>query len=163
MESCARLVRSHPTLTSVLRANTQALSLNVARIRALQTSKRPSTLLHSRNASTTSHSSSSNSKPIVLEQPDQFRPPSHPQRLVKSRGRTTHGAYNQTSTNEERDTQRHKRYPHTFPNEGTLMHKFLTSRKYHVFITMVRLRSSTLMRPSSQSAREPRNSRFPSD
>jgi hypothetical protein len=79
-------------------------------------------------------------KPIVLEKPDKFRPPSHSQRLVRGRARpnTFGGGYNQASTEKEQESQKSKRYPHTFPNEGTRMHKFLTNKSWHVYITLVR-------------------------
>jgi hypothetical protein len=79
------------------------------------------------------------SKPIVLEQPDQFRPPSHGARQAKSRGRvsTLQGAYNQSSTNTEREAQKKKSYPHMFPEKGTFMNWFLTNKVVHIFIAMV--------------------------
>ena len=85
-------------------------------------------------------------KAIVLEQPDKFRPPSHPQRLVRGRSRpnTFGSGYNQSSTRKEQEVQKTKRYPHTFPNEGTVMHKFLTNRKWHLFITLVSLEPQSL-------------------
>jgi hypothetical protein len=76
------------------------------------------------------------SKPIVLEQPDAFRPPSHPQRLNRRR-RPNPNAYNQESTQQEQQRQRTRRYPHMFPNQGTFMHWFLTDRWIHLWITMV--------------------------
>ncbi|KEF55294.1 uncharacterized protein A1O9_08948 [Exophiala aquamarina CBS 119918] len=75
------------------------------------------------------------SKPIVLEQPDKFRPPSHPQRL-NTRRRFQPGAYNQGTTRSEREQQKTRSYPHTFPNQGTFMHWFLTNRMIHLWITM---------------------------
>jgi hypothetical protein len=91
-----------------------------------------------RHASSTAPPNSP-SKPIVLEQPSKFRPPSHPQRLVKGRPHpnTFGSGYNQSSTPNEKEGQKTKRYPHTFPNEGTVMHKFLSSRTIHIFITLV--------------------------
>ncbi|KAJ9605474.1 hypothetical protein H2200_010131 [Cladophialophora chaetospira] len=73
-------------------------------------------------------------KPIVLEQPDKFRPPSHPARL--NRPRRSPAAYNQAATREEKQRQQSKSYPHMFPNRGTFMHWFLTDRKIHLWITM---------------------------
>ncbi|EXJ90851.1 hypothetical protein A1O1_03956 [Capronia coronata CBS 617.96] len=70
--------------------------------------------------------------PFVLEQPDKFRPPSHPARLTRRPPR----AYNQTATVEEKEQQKTKSYPHMFPNKGTFMHWFLTDRKIHIWITM---------------------------
>lgn len=74
-------------------------------------------------------------KPIVLEQPDKFRPPSHPQRL--GRRRPQPAAYNQGATQSEKEQQKTRSYPHTFPNKGTFMHWFLTNRMIHLWITMV--------------------------
>lgn len=81
-------------------------------------------------------------KPIVLEQPDKFRPPSH---AAKRNARSTTGmygagaAYNQGMNERERARSREKSYPHMFPNPGTTMHWFLTTRWVHVSITMVGL------------------------
>ncbi|RMZ79968.1 hypothetical protein DV738_g3083, partial [Chaetothyriales sp. CBS 135597] len=98
----------------------------VARHNVSRISRRP--------ASSTAHPPD---KPIVLEQPDKFRPPSHPARLVKSKRPNTFGSgYNQSSTAKEQAEQKTRRYPHTFPNEGTVMHKFLTNRSLHVFISL---------------------------
>ena len=72
------------------------------------------------------------SKTIVLEKPDKFRPPSHPQRLKRSPR-----AYNQGATEAEREAQKERKYPHMFPKEGTTMHWFLTNRWIHMWITMV--------------------------
>lgn len=110
----------------------------------------PSHLLNPRrNASSTA---SAPDKPIVLEQPDKFRPPSHPQKLVRGRARpnTFGGSYNQESTPREKEAQRTKRYPHTFPNEGTVMHKFLTNKWWHFWITMVRTSNSCYQPPLTQ-------------
>ncbi|EXJ70891.1 uncharacterized protein A1O5_05883 [Cladophialophora psammophila CBS 110553] len=73
-------------------------------------------------------------KPIVLEQPDKFRPPSHPARL--NRPRRPPAAYNQGTTSEEKERQKTKSYPHMFPNKGSFMHWFLTDRWIHLWITM---------------------------
>src|SRR5271170_7428837 len=74
-------------------------------------------------------------KTIVLEQPDKFRPPSHPQRLNRRAPRQYPGP---PLSEAERKAQKTKRYPHMFPNEGTFMHWFLTNRWLHLFITVVR-------------------------
>lgn len=84
--------------------------------------------------------SSSSSKPIVLDQPDKFRPPSHASRLKARSTTAMYGAgsaYNQGMTGAEREASRQKRYPHMFPNEGTTLHWFLTTRWVHVTITLV--------------------------
>ncbi|KAF2223113.1 hypothetical protein BDZ85DRAFT_312796 [Elsinoe ampelina] len=74
-------------------------------------------------------------KPIkarVLEQPDKFRPPSHPARL-----RTAKPAYpGPPLSRKEREVQKTKQYPHMMPPEGSFMHKFLTSRALHTGITL---------------------------
>ena len=88
-----------------------------------------------RAASSTSSSQNPN-KPIVLEQPDKFRPPSHPSRLTSRR--RAPAAYNQGTTAEEKETQKTRTYPHMFPEKGSFMHWFLTDRWIHIWITMVR-------------------------
>ncbi|KAK2810569.1 hypothetical protein FQN50_002826 [Emmonsiellopsis sp. PD_5] len=74
----------------------------------------------------------------VLEKPDRFRPPSHPSRRVmnaNARGepRNYPGPALSAKEVEEKKT---KRYPNMFPPEGTVMHKFLTSKGIHVWISM---------------------------
>lgn len=87
--------------------------------------------LFHRNAST-KVPDTSNLRPLVLEQPDKFRPPSHGAR--KPRKPRNFGP---ALTKEEIKEQSTKRYPHSMPPEGTVMHKFLTSKGTHVWITMV--------------------------
>ncbi|KAK2752216.1 hypothetical protein FQN55_008106 [Onygenales sp. PD_40] len=93
-----------------------------------------------RQRSTTTRSSpSTNSKSNngrVLEKPDRFRPPSHPSRRVmnaRSEPRNYPGPALSAKEVEEKKT---KRYPNMFPPEGTVMHKFLTSKGIHVWISM---------------------------
>lgn len=75
------------------------------------------------------------SKPRVLEKPAKFRPPSHPQRLVKQR---TPRQYPGPPLSEvQRAEQRIKRYPNMMPAEGTFMFWFLNSRLLHMGITLV--------------------------
>ncbi|KAI4187365.1 MAG: hypothetical protein L6R41_002868 [Letrouitia leprolyta] len=74
------------------------------------------------------------SKPRVLEKPAKFRPPSHPQRLVKQR---TPRQYPGPPLSEvQRAEQRIKRYPNMMPAEGTFMFWFLNSRLLHMGITL---------------------------
>lgn len=76
----------------------------------------------------------------ILEKPDKFRPPSHPQRIVSPAARTPSGQpvnYGARLTAKEREEQDKKQYPSMFPPEGTVMFKFLTSRWIHVWIAMV--------------------------
>lgn len=82
-----------------------------------------------------SSSTYSSEKPIVLEKPNKFRPPSHPARL---NARRVPRQYPGPPISEaEREAQATRRYPHTFPNKGTPMHWFLTNKYIHVWITLV--------------------------
>ena len=73
------------------------------------------------------------SKPIVLEQPTKFNPPSHGSRLRKPGPR--YPGPNLTQEDEER--MKYKKYPHMMPGEGTFMHWFLTNRSIHLWICLV--------------------------
>lgn len=80
-------------------------------------------------------------KSRTLSQPDKFRPPSHPQRLVNPARTSPSGQpinYGPRLTAEQREAQNKKQYPNMFPPEGTVMHKFLTNKWIHVWIAMVR-------------------------
>ncbi|KAH8699291.1 hypothetical protein BGW36DRAFT_407086 [Talaromyces proteolyticus] len=82
-------------------------------------------------------------KPRTLAQPDKFRPPSHPARRVLP---TRNGKpvivkepFNYPGPPQsavEKEAQKTKRYPNMFPPEGTVMHKFLTTRWIHAWIAM---------------------------
>ncbi|KAJ5093679.1 hypothetical protein N7456_009540 [Penicillium angulare] len=75
----------------------------------------------------------------MLEKPDKFRPPSHPQRAVNPATRTASGQpinYGPRLTAAQRETQNKTQYPNMFPPEGTVMFKFLTSRWIHIWIAM---------------------------
>ena len=132
MEACRLMSRAGRLLALPVELRLQALPLQRQSLSPVQ---RPFRIPASqrRNASSTT---TDPNKPIVLDKPDKFRPPSHPQRLPRGRPRT--GGYNQASTAKEQESQRTRRYPHTFPNEGTVMHRFLTNRRIHLFITVVR-------------------------
>jgi hypothetical protein len=73
-------------------------------------------------------------KTIVLEKPDKFRPPSHPQRLNRKLPRQYPGP---PLSESERQAQKTRRYPHMFPNEGTPLHRFLTNKWIHMWISLV--------------------------
>ncbi|KAJ9294681.1 hypothetical protein DTO271G3_6601 [Paecilomyces variotii] len=80
-------------------------------------------------------------KARVLAQPDKFRPPSHPSRRVLQtrNGKLTAPPvyqYGPSLTEKEKEEMAKKKYPNMFPPEGTVMHKFLTSRWIHVWIAM---------------------------
>ena len=132
MEACRHTLRPRHLLVLPVELRLQALSLQR---RSFSLVQRPSRIpaFQRRNASSTT---TDPNKPIVLDKPDKFRPPSHGQRLPRGRPRTS--GYNQASTAKEQESQRTRRYPHTFPNEGTVMHRFLTNRRIHLFITVVR-------------------------
>lgn len=85
---------------------------------------------HLRAASTTARPPPP--KPRVLEQPDKFRPPSHPARL-RPKPRYTGPPLSE----HERQAQTKRQYPHMMPPEGTFMHWFLTDRWVHAFISLV--------------------------
>ena len=108
---------------------------SVALLRSLRLSLQP-IKVHSLPARRHASSGVPPSKPIVLEQPDKFRPPSHGQR-IKARRPGQGGAYNQMSTPREVENQQTRKYPHMFPNEGTFMHWFLTNKLIHLWITLV--------------------------
>lgn len=88
------------------------------------------------NTSSSQHATADPTKPIVLEKPDKFRPPSHPQRLNRRAPRNYPGP---ALSEPEREAQKTRRYPHTFPNPGTKLHWFLTTWWIHLCITMVSL------------------------
>ncbi|KAJ1338020.1 hypothetical protein MN608_00878 [Microdochium nivale] len=75
--------------------------------------------------------------PIILEQPDAFRPPSHGKRLP----RATPKHYGGGPTAEEIQAQRAKQYPGMPPPENTWSHWFINSRGIHLFITLGTLSS----------------------
>ncbi|EDN10136.1 hypothetical protein I7I51_07027 [Histoplasma capsulatum] len=77
------------------------------------------------------------SSPRVLEKPDRFRPPSHPARRVMNPRSSQPRNYPGPRLSEaELAEKKTKRYPNMFPPEGTVMHKFLTNRGIHVWISM---------------------------
>lgn len=78
---------------------------------------------------------SASSKPRVLEKPSKFNPPSHPSRL-RSKPRVYPGP---PLSEQQKQDQKTKQYPHMMPPEGTFMNWFLRERSIHVWISMVRL------------------------
>jgi hypothetical protein len=78
-------------------------------------------------------------KPIVLEKPLKFNPPSHGSRL---RNKTMPKYYGGVVTPEELAAQRQKSYPGMMAPEGTVAHFFWHSRMLHTCITLVRLYSN---------------------
>ena len=74
------------------------------------------------------------SKPIVLEKPERFNPPSHGKRLPRSIPKHYGGA----PTAEEAQSRKTKQYPGLPPPDNTWSHWFINSRGVHMFITLVR-------------------------
>lgn len=79
------------------------------------------------------HASTQPNKPLVLEKPERFNPPSHGAR-VRAKPRSYPGP---ALSEVEREEQKTKQYPHMMPAEGTFMHWFLTNKMLHTFITLV--------------------------
>lgn len=84
------------------------------------------------------HASSSKAhiteKPRILEQPARFNPPSHASHAPR---RARPRAYGAPLSDAERDAQAEKRYPNMMPPEGSFMHRVLTNRTLHLWITLV--------------------------
>jgi hypothetical protein len=80
-----------------------------------------------------SGSGSGSGKPIVLEKPLKFNPPSHGSRLKRN---VTPRHYGPQLTPEEVAAQNQRFYPGVMAPEGTWSHWFWNSRLLHVFITM---------------------------
>ena len=79
-------------------------------------------------------SSGRDSKPIVLEKPARFNPPSHGSRLKRN---TTPKHYGPVLTAAETDAQDRKDYPGLMAPKGSWGHWFWHSRVLHTIITMV--------------------------
>lgn len=81
--------------------------------------------------------SNKSGKPIVLEKPLKFNPPSHGSRLKKN---TLPKHYGPELTFEEKRVQSQRDYPGMMAPDGTWAHWFWHSRLLHTFITMVSFR-----------------------
>lgn len=81
------------------------------------------------------------SKPIILEKPEKFNPPSHGARLPK---KTTPRHYGGDLSAGEVQAQKKKDYPGLAPPDGSWSHWFLHSRSLHLILTMVSPRSRRL-------------------
>ncbi|KAI1330542.1 hypothetical protein F5Y16DRAFT_362073 [Xylariaceae sp. FL0255] len=77
------------------------------------------------------------SKPIVLEKPERFNPPSHGSRLPRSRPKNYGGA----TTADEIKAQSQRSYPGLPPPNNSWAHWFINSRGIHLFITLGTLTS----------------------
>lgn len=78
------------------------------------------------------NASASASKPLVLEKPTKFNPPSHGKRLKQQNPRR----FGPQLTSEQKVEQKTKKYPHMMPPPGTFMYWFLTNRGIHTFISL---------------------------
>jgi len=73
------------------------------------------------------------SKPLVLEKPAKFNPPSHPQRI-----RTAPRQYpGPQVSKEDAERQGTKKYPNMMPPKGTFMYWFMRNKSVHLYITLV--------------------------
>lgn len=99
-----------------------------------------STALAIRHASKVPKKTTKPSKPLVLEKPAKFVPPSHGSRLRKDPPRYP----GPQLSAEEAAQQQTKKYPNLMPPQGTFMHWFINNRSIHIYITMVFLASSFL-------------------
>ena len=84
------------------------------------------------------YASASATKPIRLEKPTKFVPPSHGKRLKQHIPRH----YGPGLTQVQKKEQATKKYPNMMPPEGTFMYWFLTNRGIHSFISLVGLQRS---------------------
>ncbi|KAK5631267.1 hypothetical protein RRF57_006981 [Xylaria bambusicola] len=80
------------------------------------------------------------SKPLVLEKPERFNPPSHGSRLPRSTPRH----YGGSMTAEEVNLQSQRTYPGLPPPPNTWSHWFINNRGIHMFITLGTLTSLAL-------------------
>ncbi|KAI3399227.1 hypothetical protein diail_7596 [Diaporthe ilicicola] len=88
-----------------------------------------------RYASASSKGAKAQDKPIVLEQPARFNPPSHGARLPrKDRPQQQH--YGGSLSSEELSSQRKKEYPGLMAPQGTWAHWFWNSQGLHLSITL---------------------------
>ncbi len=101
-----------------------------------------------RFASTTTGSD----KPIVLEKPERFNPPSHGSRLPK---RTTPRHYGGDLNAAELNTQKTQEYPGLMSPKGTLTHWLWHSYWLHTAIAMVRCPPLASPLPLNATRRQP--------
>lgn len=83
------------------------------------------------------YASAETAKPIRLERPTKFVPPSHGKRLKQQIPRH----YGPELSGTQKTEQATKKYPNMMPPPGTFKHWFITSRSIHTFITLVCLYS----------------------
>ncbi|KAI9885997.1 MAG: hypothetical protein M1823_002219 [Watsoniomyces obsoletus] len=86
-------------------------------------------LYQSRHASTIS-----TVKPQILEKPSRYNPPSHPTRTKQPPSAPRN--YPGPRPDPSQKSSSRKRYPNSFPDEGSFMHWFLTTRWIHLCISL---------------------------
>lgn len=104
-------------------------------LRPTLTRPRSSPLKRCASSNSSSKAAAKAPKPIVLEKPAKFNPPSHGARLPKKGAMPRH--YGGTLSTEEVGAQRKRDYPGMMAPEGTWSHWILSNRSFHLFITMV--------------------------
>ncbi|RDA86482.1 hypothetical protein CP532_3581 [Ophiocordyceps camponoti-leonardi (nom. inval.)] len=102
--------------------------------RRIATGVRFPPMYFTRVLSTSSSSSSSTDRPIILEKPAKFNPPSHGSRLRKGGSLPRH--YAPPLSAAEAAARRQKDYPGVMAPEGSWAHWIWHSRLLHTFITM---------------------------
>lgn len=85
----------------------------------------------------TSSKSSTPKKPLVLEKPERFNPPSHGARLPRRGATPNH--YGGSLSEQEFAKQKVTQYPGMMAPEGTFEHKFWHNPWIHTFIALVRI------------------------
>lgn len=95
----------------------------------------PSQSFRIRNASTSTSPKKkpASSKPLVLEKPAKFVPPSHGSKLRKEAPRYP----GPNLSAEEKARMKTTKYPHMMPPEGTFMHWFVNNKSIHMYIALV--------------------------
>ena len=124
-----------------------------ARLPAPSTTTTSQTIRHASKKATPKYKGS---KPLVLEKPTKFNPPSHGSRLPRD---TLRYPGPQLSA-EEIAMQKTKKYPSMMPPDGSFMRWFLTNKALHMYISLVRPCSSHSHNFAfTNSKRRPRSSR----
>lgn len=93
----------------------------------------PKTIIRNASSKSKNNASKKPSKPLVLEKPSKFNPPSHPARIRKDPPRYP----GPQLSAEEIARQSVKKYPNMMPPEGTFMHWFLNNKSIHIWIALV--------------------------
>lgn len=132
-------------ITTVIGAfNASNMASRAARPRLQMALQGPAWRAAPRSSASSRFASTQSSKPIVLEKPLKFNPPSHGSRLRKN---TMPKHYGGVTTADEIAAQRMRSYPGMMAPEGTWSHWFWHSKTLHVFITMVCVYSSSFPSP----------------